>query len=90
MNIKLSPAFVLAIFSILLALVSIFGWIFHIEILYTFLSHSASMKFNTAFATMLLGISIVLAIRNKTILSGLLGLVIQVFCLLTMIDCNFL
>jgi signal transduction histidine kinase len=44
------------------------------------------MKFNTAFATMLLGVSIVLAIRNKIILSGLLGLVILVFCLLTMIE----
>jgi hypothetical protein len=81
MNIKLAPSFVLASFSILLGLLSIFGWIFHIEVFYTLLSHGASMKFNAAFATMLLGISIVLASRNKTILSGLLGLVILDFIL---------
>jgi signal transduction histidine kinase len=86
MNIKLSPSFVLAIFSILIGVLSIFGWIFHIEVFYSFLSHGASMKFNTALATMLLGISIVLATRNKSMLSGLLGSLILIFCLLTMIE----
>ncbi len=65
---------------------SIIGWLLHIPTLYTYFSHGASMKFNTALAMVLLSLSIGSAILNRRILAGFLGLVIIVFCIFTLLQ----
>ncbi|QXV64027.1 hypothetical protein INP83_13075 [Mucilaginibacter sp. 21P] len=86
MNTTLKTSYNLSLLSILIGLSAIIGWYFHLSTLYTFLSHGASMKFNTAFTILLLGVSIALGVRNKPAIAGIIGTFIIVFCLMTLAE----
>lgn len=83
MNITPKLSLTFALLTILVGMLSIFGWFFHVPILYTFLSNGASMKFNTSLVTILVGVSIVSATSNSLVLARVLGLIIIIFCALT-------
>ncbi|MCX3264846.1 HAMP domain-containing sensor histidine kinase [Pedobacter agri] len=61
----------------------------NLPILYTFFSHGASTKFNTSMLTILMGISIGLAIIRKQVFSGFLGAILLIFCIFTLLQYLF-
>ncbi|KGE12599.1 sensor histidine kinase [Sphingobacterium deserti] len=86
MNILIKPSSIFATFTILIGLSSVLGWLCDLPNLYTFFSHGASMKFNTALVTILLGFSMACAIYKRSLLSGFVATAILMFCLLTCIQ----
>jgi signal transduction histidine kinase len=63
----------LAITAVLIGITGILGWVLNIPVLYMFLSNGASMKFITAFSTVLIGAALFSVLKGKTIFTQLLA-----------------
>ncbi len=78
--------FLLALLTILAGFSGLVGWYLQMPALYTFLSHGASMKFNTALFITILGLSLFLATEEKRTAASVLCSLVLLFSTLTLAE----
>ncbi len=76
----------LAWLTIFFGVSGLLGWFLHVPMLYTFLSHGASMKFNTALFVTVLGMALLAATKESTNVSKALAAFIILFSALTLAE----
>lgn len=84
-KLKYSEHYFFAI-PILLSIAAILGWLFNIPALYSYLSNGASMKFNTATATLFIAVAAITIQEGHVKISRFLSLIIFLFSLTTLAE----
>lgn len=73
----------------LIALLSLTGWVFNIEVLHTFSSNWPSIKANTAFGILFSSISLILFVRGKKQFAMLLAIIVFLVGVVTLTEYIF-
>lgn len=84
-NIAIALAFV----SIAISAIAMAGWFFDIPVFYSFGIAEATMKFNTALLTLILGAGIILFLRRRATLASVPLAIVAIICVVTVIEYLF-